>query len=62
MTFSLSSFIDNFSNLYSSGKEVLMKNRASRKANEVSRRGFIKASAAAGVAVVLGGQERLFAA
>ncbi|UCC22110.1 MAG: Gfo/Idh/MocA family oxidoreductase [Planctomycetota bacterium] len=39
-----------------------MKKRASSKANEVSRRGFIKATAAAGMAAVLGGQERLFAA
>jgi predicted dehydrogenase len=62
MTFRLSSFTNNFSNLYSSGKEVLMKKRASRKKKEVSRRDFIKASAAVSIAAVLGGQERLFAA
>ncbi len=39
-----------------------MKKRASRKTNEVSRRGFIKATAVVGMAAVLGGQERLFAA
>ena len=46
----------------SSRKEVLMEKRAHRKKQEVSRRDFIKASAAVSMAAVLGGQERLFAA
>jgi predicted dehydrogenase len=39
-----------------------MKKKANEKTNKVSRRDFIKASAAVGMAVVLPGKERLFAA
>lgn len=39
-----------------------MQKRASRKTNEVCRRDFLKASAAAGLAAVLAGNEQLFAA
>jgi hypothetical protein len=39
-----------------------MKKKANEEAKEVSRRNFIKASAAVGMAAVLEGRERLFAA
>ena len=39
-----------------------MKDKANKKTNKVSRRDFIRASAAVGMAAILPGKERIFAA